>query len=129
MEGKKDDNGCLALIGIVGISVLIYKLATTSLEEYSKNGIVIIGFIALLCGSCFAFKMLIMIFKEWVEDDKDKVEAKKALMMMLSLIPGALMAFLLTRIEALSIAFGVLALLIIIVILGVWVYSLISNDD
>ena len=126
MEGRSDDKGCLVSYVVIGIGVLIYKLATTSLDEYSKNGIVIIGFIALFGGSYFAFKMLIMMFKEWIEDDK--VEARKALMMVLSLIPGVLMAFLLTRIEALSITFGVLALLIIIVILLVWLYLLFNKD-
>ena len=71
--------------------------------------------------------MLIKMFKEWIEDDK--VEGRKALMMVLSLIPGVLMAFLLTRIEALSITFGVLALLIIIVILLVWLYLLFNKDE
>lgn len=126
MEGRSDDKGCLVSYVVIGIGVLIYKLATTSLDEYSKNGTVIIGFIALFGGSYFAFKMLIMMFKEWIEDDK--VEARKALMMVLSLIPGVLMAFLLTRIEALSITFGVLALLIIIVILLVWLYLLFNKD-
>ena len=126
MEGRSDDKGCLVSYAVIGIGVLIYKLATTSLDEYSKNGTVIIGFIALFGGSYFAFKMLIMMFKEWIEDDK--VEARKALMMVLSLIPGVLMAFLLTRIEALSITFGVLALLIIIVILLVWLYLLFKKD-
>ena len=126
MEGRSDDKGCLVSYVVIGIGVLIYKLATTSLDEYSKNGTVIIGFIALFGGSYFAFKMLIMIFKEWIEDDK--VEGRKALMMVLSLIPGVLMAFLLTRIEALSITFGVLALLIIIVILLVWLYLLFNKD-
>ena len=126
MEGRSDDKGCLVSYVVIGIGGLIYKLATTSLDEYSKNGTVIIGFIALFGGSYFAFKMLIMMFKEWIEDDK--VEGRKALMMVLSLIPGALMAFLLTRIEALSITFGVLALLIIIVILLVWLYLLFNKD-
>ena len=126
MEGRIDDKGCLVSFVVIGIGVLIYKLATTSLDEYSKNGTVIIGFIALFGGSYFAFKMLTMMFKEWIEDDK--VEGRKALMMVLSLIPGALMAFLLTRIEALSITFGVLALLIIIVILLVWLYLLFNKD-
>ena len=126
MEGRSDDKGCLVSYIVIGIGVLIYKLATTSLDEYSKNGTVIIGFIALFGGSYFAFKMLIMMFKEWIEDDK--VEGRKALMMVLSLIPGVLMAFLLTRIEALSITFGVLALLIIIVILLVWLYLLFNKD-
>lgn len=126
MEGRSDDKGCLVSYVVIGIGVLIYKLATTSLDEYSKNGTVIISFIALFGGSYFAFKMLIMMFKEWIEDDK--VEGRKALMMVLSLIPGALMAFLLTRIEALSITFGVLALLIIIVILLVWLYLLFKKD-
>ena len=126
MEGRSDDKGCLVSYIVIGIGVLIYKLATTSLDEYSKNGTVIISFIALFGGSYFAFKMLIMMFKEWIEDDK--VEGRKALMMVLSLIPGALMAFLLTRIEALSITFGVLALLIIIVILLVWLYLLFNKD-
>lgn len=126
MEGRSDDKGCLVSYVLIGIGVLIYKLATTSLDEYSKNGTVIISFIALFGGSYFAFKMLIMMFKEWIEDDK--VEGRKALMMVLSLIPGALMAFLLTRIEALSITFGVLALLIIIVILLVWLYLLFKKD-
>ena len=126
MEGRSDDKGCLVSYAVIGIGVLIYKLATTSLDEYSKNGTVIIGFIALFGGSYFAFKMLIMMFKEWIEDDK--VEGRKALMMVLSLIPGVLMAFLLTRIEALSITFGVLALLIIIVILLVWLYLLFNKD-
>ena len=126
MEGRSDDKGCLVSYVVIGIGVLIYKLATTSLDEYSKNGTVIISFIALFGGSYFAFKMLIMMFKEWIEDDK--VEGRKALMMVLSLIPGALMAFLLTRIEALSITFGVLALLIIIVILLVWLYLLFNKD-
>lgn len=126
MEGRSDDKGCLVSYVVIGIGVLIYKLATTSLDEYSKNGTVIISFIALFGGSYFAFKMLIMMFKEWIEDDK--VEARKALMMVLSLIPGVLMAFLLTRIEALSITFGVLALLIIIVILLVWLYLLFNKD-
>ena len=126
MEGRIDDKGCLVSFVVIGIGVLIYKLATTSLDEYSKNGTVIISFIALFGGSYFAFKMLIMMFKEWIEDDK--VEGRKALMMVLSLIPGALMAFLLTRIEALSITFGVLALLIIIVILLVWLYLLFTKD-
>ena len=126
MEGRSDDKGCLVSYAVIGIGVLIYKLATTSLDEYSKNGTVIISFIALFGGSYFAFKMLIMMFKEWIEDDK--VEGRKALMMVLSLIPGALMAFLLTRIEALSITFGVLALLIIIVILLVWLYLLFKKD-
>ena len=126
MEGRSDDKGCLVSYIVIGIGVLIYKLATTSLDEYSKNGTVIIGFIALFGGSYFAFKMLTMMFKEWIEDDK--VEGRKALMMVLSLIPGALMAFLLTRIEALSITFGVLALLIIIVILLVWLYLLFKKD-
>lgn len=126
MEGRSDDKGCLVSYVVIGIGVLIYKLATTSLDEYSKNGTVIIGFIALFGGSYFAFKMLIMMFKEWIEDDK--VEGRKALMMVLSLIPGVLMAFLLTRIEALSITFGVLALLIIIVILLVWLYLLFNKD-
>ena len=127
MEGRSDDKGCLVSYIVIGIGVLIYKLATTSLDEYSKNGTVIIGFIALFGGSYFAFKMLIMMFKEWIEDDK--VEGRKALMMVLSLIPGVLMAFLLTRIEALSITFGVLALLIIIVILLVWLYLLFNKDE
>ena len=126
MEGRSDDKGCLVSYVVIGIGVLIYNLATTSLDEYSKNGTVIISFIALFGGSYFAFKMLIMMFKEWIEDDK--VEGRKALMMVLSLIPGALMAFLLTRIEALSITFGVLALLIIIVILLVWLYLLFKKD-
>ena len=126
MEGRSDDKGCLVSYVVIGIGVLIYKLATTSLDEYSKNGTVIIGFIALFGGSYFAFKMLTMMFKEWIEDDK--VEGRKALMMVLSLIPGVLMAFLLTRIEALSITFGVLALLIIIVILLVWLYLLFNKD-
>ena len=126
MEGRSDDKGCLVSYVVIGIGVLIYKLATTSLDEYSKNGTVIISFIALFGGSYFAFKMLIMMFKEWIEDDK--VEGRKALMMVLSLIPGALMAFLLTRIEALSITFGVLALLIIIVILLVWLYLLFNKE-
>ena len=126
MEGRSDDKGCLVSYVVIGIGVLIYKLATTSLDEYSKNGTVIIGFIALFGGSYFAFKMLTMMFKEWIEDDK--VEGRKALMMVLSLIPGLLMAFLLTRIEALSITFGVLALLIIIVILLVWLYLLFNKD-
>ena len=126
MEGRSDDKGCLVSYVVIGIGVLIYKLATTSLDEYSKNGTVIISFIALFGGSYFAFKMLIMMFKEWIEDDK--VEGRKALMMVLSLIPGALMAFILTRIEALSITFGVLALLIIIVILLVWLYLLFNKD-
>ena len=126
MEGRSDDKGCLVSYVVIGIGVLIYKLATTSLDEYSKNGTVIISFIALFGGSYFAFKMLIKMFKEWIEDDK--VEGRKALMMVLSLIPGALMAFLLTRIEALSITFGVLALLIIIVILLVWLYLLFNKD-
>ena len=126
MEGRSDDKGCLVSYVVIGIGVLIYKLATTSLDEYSKNGTVIISFIALFGGSYFAFKMLIKMFKEWIEDDK--VEGRKALMMVLSLIPGALMAFLLTRIEALSITFGVLALLIIIVILLVWLYLLFKKD-
>ena len=126
MEGRSDDKGCLVSYAVIGIGVLIYKLATTSLDEYSKNGTVIIGFIALFGGSYFAFKMLIKMFKEWIEDDK--VEGRKALMMVLSLIPGVLMAFLLTRIEALSITFGVLALLIIIVILLVWLYLLFNKD-
>ena len=126
MEGRSDDKGCLVSYIVIGIGVLIYKLATTSLDEYSKNGTVIIGFIALFGGSYFAFKMLTMMFKEWIEDDK--VEGRKALMMVLSLIPGVLMAFLLTRIEALSITFGVLALLIIIVILLVWLYLLFNKD-
>ena len=126
MEGRSDDKGCLVSYIVIGIGVLIYKLATTSLDEYSKNGTVIIGFIALFGGSYFAFKMLIMMFKEWIEDDK--VEGRKALMMVLSLIPGVLMAFLLTRIEALSITFGVLTLLIIIVILLVWLYLLFNKD-
>ena len=126
MEGRSDDKGCLVSYIVIGIGVLIYKLATTSLDEYSKNGTVIIGFIALFGGSYFALKMLIMMFKEWIEDDK--VEGRKALMMVLSLIPGVLMAFLLTRIEALSITFGVLALLIIIVILLVWLYLLFNKD-
>ena len=126
MEGRSDDKGCLVSYVVIGIGVLIYKLATTSLDEYSKNGTVIISFIALFGGSYFAFKMLIMMFKEWIEDDK--VEGRKALMMVLSLIPGALMAFLLTRIEALSITFGVLARLIIIVILLVWLYLLFKKD-
>ena len=126
MEGRSDDTGCLVSYVVIGIGVLIYKLATTSLDEYSKNGTVIISFIALFGGSYFAFKMLIMMFKEWIEDDK--VEGRKALMMVLSLIPGALMAFLLTRTEALSITFGVLALLIIIVILLVWLYLLFKKD-
>ena len=126
MEGRSDDKGCLVSYAVIGIGVLIYKLATTSLDEYSKNGTVIISFIALFGGSYFAFKMLIKMFKEWIEDDK--VEGRKALMMVLSLIPGALMAFLLTRIEALSITFGVLALLIIIVILLVWLYLLFNKD-
>ena len=127
MEGRSDDKGCLVSFVVIGIGVLIYKLATTSLDEYSKNGTVIIGFIALFGGSYFAFKMLTMMFKEWIEDDK--VEGRKALMMVLSLIPGLLMAFLLTRIEALSITFGVLALLIIIVILLVWLYLLFDKDE
>ena len=127
MEGRSDDKGCLVSYVVIGIGVLIYKLATTSLDEYSKNGTVIIGFIALFGGSYFAFKMLTMMFKEWIEDDK--VEGRKALMMVLSLIPGVLMAFLLTRIEALSITFGVLALLIIIVILLVWLYLLFDKDE
>lgn len=127
MEGRSDDKGCLVSYIVIGIGVLIYKLATTSLDEYSKNGTVIIGFIALFGGSYFAFKMLTMMFKEWIEDDK--VEGRKALMMVLSLIPGVLMAFLLTRIEALSITFGVLALLIIIVILLVWLYLLFNKDE
>ena len=126
MEGRSDDKGCLVSYVVIGIGVLIYKLATTSLDEYSKNGTVIISFIALFGGSYFAFKMLIMMFKEWIEDDK--VEGRKALMMVLSLIPGLLMAFLLTRIEALSITFGVLPLLIIIVILLVWLYLLFTKD-
>ena len=126
MEGRSDDKGCLVSYVVIGIGVLIYKLATTSLDEYSKNGTVIIGFIALFGGSYFAFKMLIMMFKEWIEDDK--VEGRKALMMVISLIPGVLMAFLLTRIEALSITFGVLPLLIIIVILLVWLYLLFNKD-
>ena len=126
MEGRSDDKGCLVSYVVIAIGVLIYKLATTSLDEYSKNGTVIISFIALFGGSYFAFKMLIMMFKEWIEDDK--VEGRKALMMVLSLIPGVLMAFLLTRIEALSITFGVLALLIIIVILLVWLYLLFKKD-
>ena len=126
MEGRSADKGCLVSYVVIGIGGLIYKLATTSLDEYSKNGTVIIGFIALFGGSYFAFKMLIMMFKEWIEDDK--VEARKALMMVLSLIPGVLMAFLLTRIEALSITFGVLPLLIIIVILLVWLYLLFNKD-
>lgn len=126
MEGRSDDKGCLVSYVVIGIGVLIYKLATTSLDEYSKNGTVIISFIAQFGGSYFAFKMLIMMFKEWIEDDK--VEGRKALMMVLSLIPGVLMAFLLTRIEALSITFGVLALLIIIVILLVWLYLLFNKD-
>ena len=126
MEGRSDDKGCLVSYVVIGIGVLIYKLATTSLDEYSKNGTVIISFIALFGGSYFAFKMLIKMFKEWIEDDK--VEGRKALMMVLSLIPGVLMAFLLTRIEALSITFGVLALLIIIVILLVWLYLLFNKD-
>ena len=126
MEGRSDDKGCLVSYVVIGIGVLIYKLATTSLDEYSKNGTVIISFIALFGGSYFAFKMLIKMFKEWIEDDK--VEGRKALMMVLSLIPGLLMAFLLTRIEALSITFGVLALLIIIVILLVWLYLLFNKD-
>ena len=126
MEGRSDDKGCLVSYIVIGIGVLIYKLATTSLDEYSKNGTVIIGFIALFGGSYFAFKMLTMMFKEWIEDDK--VEGRKALMMVLSLIPGLLMAFLLTRIEALSITFGVLPLLIIIVILLVWLYLLFTKD-
>ena len=126
MEGRSDDKGCLVSYVVIGIGVLIYKLATTSLDEYSKNGTVIISFIALFGGSYFAFKMLIMMFKEWIEDDK--VEGRKALMMVLSLIPGVLMAFLLTRIEALSITFGVLPLLIIIVILLVWLYLLFTKD-
>lgn len=126
MEGRSDDKGCLVSYVVIGIGVLIYKLATTSLDEYSKNGTVIISFIALFGGSYFAFKMLIMMFKEWIEDDK--VEGRKALMMVLSLIPGVLMAFLLTRIEALSITFGVLTLLIIIVILLVWLYLLFNKD-
>ena len=126
MEGRSDDKGCLVSYVVIGIGVLIYKLATTSLDEYSKNGTVIIGFIALFGGSYLAFKMLIMMFKEWIEDDK--VEGRKALMMVLSLIPGVLMAFLLTRIEALSITFGVLALLIIIVLLLVWLYLLFNKD-
>ena len=126
MEGRSDDKGCLVSYVVIGIGVLIYKLATTSLDEYSKNGTVIISFIALFGGSYFAFKMLIMMFKEWIEDDK--VEGRKALMMVLSLIPGVLMAFLLTRIEALSITFGVLPLLIIIVILLVWLYLLFNKD-
>ena len=126
MEGRSYDKGCLVSYVVIGIGVLIYKLATTSLDEYSKNGTVIISFIALFGGSYFAFKMLIMMFKEWIEDDK--VEGRKALMMVLSLIPGVLMAFLLTRIEALSITFGVLALLIIIVILLVWLYLLFNKD-
>ena len=127
MEGRSDDKGCLVSYIVIGIGVLIYKLATTSLDEYYKNGTVIIGFIALFGGSYFAFKMLTMMFKEWIEDDK--VEGRKALMMVLSLIPGVLMAFLLTRIEALSITFGVLALLIIIVILLVWLYLLFDKDE
>ena len=126
MEGRSDDKGCLVSYAVIGIGVLIYKLATTSLDEYSKNGTVIISFIALFGGSYFAFKMLIKMFKEWIEDDK--VEGRKALMMVLSLIPGLLMAFLLTRIEALSITFGVLPLLIIIVILLVWLYLLFKKD-
>ena len=126
MEGRSDDKGCLVSYVVIGIGVLIYKLAATSLGEYSKNGTVIISFIALFGGSYFAFKMLTMMFKEWIEDDK--VEGRKALMMVLSLIPGVLMAFLLTRIEALSITFGVLALLIIIVILLVWLYLLFNKD-
>ena len=126
MEGRSDDKGCLVSYAVIGIGVLIYKLATTSLDEYSKNGTVIISFIALFGGSYFAFKMLIMMFKEWIEDDK--VEGRKALMMVLRLIPGVLMAFLLTRIEALSITFGVLPLLIIIVILLVWLYLLFTKD-
>ena len=126
MEGRSDDKGCLVSYVVIGIGVLIYKLATTSLDEYSKNGTVIISFIALFGGSYFAFKMLIMMFKEWIEDDK--VEGRKALMMVLSLIPGVLMAFLLTRIEALSITFGVLTLLMIIVILLVWLYLLFTKD-
>lgn len=126
MEGRSDDKGCLVSFVVIGIGVLIYKLTATSLGEYSKNGTVIISFIALFGGSYFAFKMLIMMSKKWIEDDK--VEGRKALMMVLSLILGALMAFLLTRIEALTITFGVLALLIIIVILLVWLYLLFKKD-